>query len=272
MKILVFGGGLGNQIFEYAFYLYLKSKYPQESFWGVYNKYKLSEHNGLEINKWFEAELPKSSFLASMITYLSYSLKLILKRTKLLDLHTRICLNESALIFNAYKYTKSYIPTGNWLNWKLKKEMLSGLNREILQQITDSNSFFIHVRRGDYQSEKYKKFFEGTCPISYYMKAINHVLSNEKEPHFFIFSDDIKWTKEKIKIKNSTFIDWNQGENSPIDMFLMSQCKGAILANSTFSYWGALLGTKKKVVYYPKKWINSVYGTPNIFFDEWISF
>ena len=65
------------------------------------------------------------------------------------------------------------------------------------------------------------------------------------------------------------FIDWNTGENSPLDMFLMSQCKYAIIANSTFSYWGAMLGRKKELVYYPTKWINSEFGNPHIFPEDW---
>ena len=70
----------------------------------------------------------------------------------------------------------------------------------------------------------------------------------------------------------SIFVDWNKGENSPLDMYLMSQCNGAIIANSTFSYWGAILGKEKARVYYPIKWINSPRGVPDIFFDNWISY
>ena len=70
----------------------------------------------------------------------------------------------------------------------------------------------------------------------------------------------------------SIFVDWNKGENSPLDMYLMSQCNGAIIANSTFSYWGAILGKEIARVYYPIKWINSPRGVPDIFFDNWISY
>lgn len=268
MRVLFFGGGLGNQIFDYAFYLYVQEKCPNEKIWGLYNKHKLSEHYGLEIDKWFKVQLPRENIWASALTGVLFLLKKAFGFTKYLDLNQRIWENERAIVFNAFKYDKRYTPnTPNWLEWKIDEKRLSEQNKKVLQKIRCSNSWFIHVRRGDFLSEKYKKYYDGCCSLSYYKEAINEVLIKEKELTFFGFSDDIQWAKENLPNVNIHFIDWNQGENSPLDMFLMSNCKGAIIANSTFSYWGAYLGYKK-TVYYPQKWINI--NPPSIFPNEWI--
>lgn len=272
MKILIFSGGLGNQIFGYAFYCWLKKQFPQKSFYGVYNSQKLSEHNGLEIHKWFNVSLPKSLWITTLLTGIMYFYKQVFPNTKFLDLNQRECKNLNALIFYAFKLTNKYILPNEWISWKIKEEDLSSQNRNILQEIRTHESIFVHVRRGDYLSPKYKQRFEGTCPLEYYQKSINDIESEIKDPHYFCFSDDIEWAKQNLKLTNASYINWNIGNDSPIDMFLMSQCKYAIIANSTFSYWGAMLGIAKKKVYYPSKWINSVEGNPKIFPNNWKTF
>lgn len=270
MRILYFGGGLGNQIFEYAFYLYLKKKFPNEKIIGYYNKNKLKEHNGLEINKWFNVNLPHTSWYAGFICLFMYLIKKI-KITKYIDISNREFKNNKAIVINAYKFNKQYIPNNEWITFNINVDSLSLKNRQTVDLIKASNSVFIHIRRGDYLSPKYIERFQGTCTIDYYNKAINIIKDFVDSPTFFIFSDDIEWAKNNIKTYCETiYIDWNTGKNSPLDMFLMSNCKAGIIANSTFSYWGAKLGVPNKIITYPSKWINSNEGNPNIFNKEWI--
>ena len=171
------------------------------------------------------------------------------------------------------QYTNQYFPSYEWIKFRIEKNCLSTQNRSILKSIQENESVFIHVRRGDFFSEEYKNLFEGTCPIDYYEKSIDYICSHISSPSFYVFSDDIKWSKDNLPLKEKKvfFVDWNKGHDSPIDMFLMSQCKYAIMANSTFSYWGAYLGRHKKYVFYPSKWMNN-YPTPDIFKKEWINF
>lgn len=269
MKILIFGGGLGNQIFEYAFFCWIKDKFPQQTFYGIYSHKYLSEHYGLEIDKWFDVTLPKSHWKASFLTKLMPIVKRLYPKTKCLDLNQRFCVNEDALIYLAFKLSNKYIPQYNWITWKIDEAFLSQKNKQVLKILRKSKSVFIHVRRGDYLSPKYKARFEGTCPIEYYTKAIADIKNRVDNLTFFCFSDDIEWAKNNLPLDDAYFIDWNIGENSPLDMFLMSQCKYAIIANSTFSYWGAMLGRKKSIVYYPTKWIRSAAGNPLIFPENW---
>lgn len=133
-----------------------------------------------------------------------------------------------------------------------------------------TESVFLHVRRGDYLSPRYKKLFEGCCGLDYYETAIAYIKKQVANPKFFVFSDDIEWTKKNIPLDNPSYIDWNHGEDSPYDMYLMSHCKYAIIANSTFSYWGARLGRKKTIITYPSKWYNPPLTVSNMFPKEWV--
>lgn len=270
MKILVFGGGLGNQIFGYAFTEYIRKKFPNQKVYGVYNKSYLSEHYGLEINRWFDVDLPPSKWYISGLTYALYAVKKLTGWTGLLDLNQVIMKKEDALVYFAQHCDKRYIPEGDWLRFKITEEVLGVRNKSILNEIRNSQAVFIHVRRGDYLSPKYIERFKGCCTLDYYESAIAYVKKKVANPHFFIFSDDLQWTKDNLQVANPTYIDWNTAENSPLDMYLMSECKYAIIANSTFSYWGAMLGTKKEIVTYPARWINPPFSIGDLFPIGWV--
>lgn len=272
MKVLFFGGGLGNQIFCYAFYLWCEENFPYEKVWLVCDSYKMKEHYGLEIDKWFEVTIPQNR-KGRFIYYAAYFLKNIFHYDKLMDLDTRNFSNEKALVINAFKYTKKYIPSqNNWLRWRVNELTLSPKNTSILIQIRKSESCFIHVRRGDYLSPRYQKKYEGCCTEDYYRFAIQKIIEKVKNVKFFVFSDEIDWCREKLSLPQETtlYVDWNRCEDSPLDMFLMSNCKYGIIANSTFSYWGARLGRQKAFVVYPLKWMNDILQIPEIFPEDWI--
>ena len=88
---------------------------------------------------------------------------------------------------------------------------------------------------------------------------------------FFVFSDDIHWTKETLQINGAEFVDWNKAENSYWDMFLMSKCKHNIIANSSFSWWAAWLNNNKiKLVLTPQNWMPHFFGTRDLIPKTWI--
>ena len=112
MKILVFTGGLGNQIFEYAFYLHLKKYFPKDKIYGHYGK-KLQEHYGLELNKWFDVELPKEKWWVLPVVGMFYFYKQIFPKSKLLDLHQRQWINKKAIVYFPFKF-KGTICRKSW--------------------------------------------------------------------------------------------------------------------------------------------------------------
>lgn len=270
MKILVFTGGLGNQIFGYIFYRYLQNMFPDEKVYGIYSHSKMSEHHGLEIDKYFNVNLPSSPLWVQFYTIYLYCLKKVHLCKNKVSMDTRNFRPDS-VVNNACKMHIDYILKSGCLP-KFKKVVLSNQNETILNEIRSTYSVFIHVRRGDYYSPKYIARLGGTCPKEYYEKAIKYIVNKEPNSRFFVFSDDIDYVKKNMSIPNPTYVDWNKGKDSYIDMFLMSNCKCAIIANSTFSFWGAMLGDGKKIVIYPTKWVNEPATAPKIFPNDWVTF
>lgn len=135
------------------------------------------------------------------------------------------------------------------------KEPAQGKNLQVLDQIRQSkNPVSLHVRRGDYTLAA-----EGNIalPINYYFDAISIFRERLDEPTFFVFSDDIAFAKEHLpKGLRAIFVDHNDDSSSHEDLRLMSSCHHHIIANSTFSWWGAWLNQRvDKMVFAPKYWL-----------------
>lgn len=139
-------------------------------------------------------------------------------------------------------------------------------NSNILTQIQNTESVSIHIRRGDYVSLNYNI----QDSLSYYYQAINIISEKIKSPTYFIFSDDIDWVKENLKINGQViYVNNNEEYQAAKDMLLMSHCKMNIIANSTFSWWSAWLNTNTdKIVIAPKDWIPNLQS--NLLLEEWI--
>ena len=137
-------------------------------------------------------------------------------------------------------------------------KLLDKKNRDILNIINKTNSVSIHIRRGDYVFDKKTKEFHGLLPVEYYKKAIKIINKKIKNSKYFVFSDDPEWVKNNLKIDSAIYIYWNKGRKNYIDMQLMSNCKHNIIANSSFSWWGAWLNCNpNKIVVAPQKWFNN---------------
>ena len=146
---------------------------------------------------------------------------------------------------------------------------LSKLSKEIEYQIsTATNPVAIHIRRGDYTKPEIQSY-HGILPISYYRQGIELIKSKAENPIFYIFSDDPEWCEHNLKfIGHKQIISRNT--QAWEDMYLISRCKHQIIANSSFSWWGAWLNANsEKIVVAPKKWFNNV--DINILPKEWIS-
>ncbi len=130
-------------------------------------------------------------------------------------------------------------------------------NQAVLRQIRATTAVALHVRRGDYVANRSTALYHGTCSPDYYRRAIATVAKRVANPHFFVFSDDPDWTRHNIPIDfPTTYVDHN-GDAPHEDLRLMSQCQHFIIANSTFSWWGAWLADfPQKIVIYPKPWFN----------------
>jgi len=130
-----------------------------------------------------------------------------------------------------------------------------------LEQIKNSNSVSMHIRRGDYVT--LEDFFR-VMPVSYYKEASEKILEKEVEPQFFVFSNDLNWAKENLTfLNNAIFVDLNYnktytGKADIEEFFLMKECKHNIIANSSFSWWPAYLNSNPdKIVISPRVWFNN---------------
>ena len=115
----------------------------------------------------------------------------------------------------------------------------------------------IHVRHGDYISDSNANHLMGVMPLDYYYQAIRIIRERVKDPVFFIFSDNLGWVKDHLAIPEPLiFVDVEEGNIDYLELQLMSKCRHNILANSTFSWWGAFLNqAPDKVVIAPAKWV-----------------
>lgn len=150
------------------------------------------------------------------------------------------------------------------------KDEYNNLNPKVLSEIDNCNSVSVHIRRGDYVSIQKTSEYHGICSLEYYQKAISSIAEKIPSPVFFIFSDDLKWCEENLKINwPIVFVDGNKGYE---DLIMMSRCKHNIIANSSFSWWGAWLNVNsKKMVIAPQRWFsNKDVDTRDVVPESWI--
>ena len=264
MKIVIFKGGLGNQLFQYVFYNYLRRNNDRKIY-GFYDK-KSMVHNGFELGYCFRnIDLPKKSFLSDFLVY-AYKIKnkVLGKNRK----DKKDDYNKEKLIFDGYWQSLSYFSPEiiNTLNFNTT---LSKENLEIQSVVKSSNSISVHIRRGDYLN--LQTVYGGICTKEYYTKAIELMKVKVPNSLFVFFSDDMEWVKQNFNKDGAIYVDWNRGKDSYTDMYLMSCCKHNIIANSTFSWWGAYLNkNRNKIVISPAKWFNTEINDIDIIPDNWI--
>lgn len=288
MKIVKILGGLGNQMFQYAFYLALKERYPNEEIYidtSCFRNYPL--HNGYELAEIFDIDAKEANFydkLKIAYPYQNYHIwqigKYILPKRKTMYMERK----EGGYDNLAFQVTRSCYYDGYWQDEQYFKDIkdkiiqvftpkkISSINENLISNIANKTSLSIHVRRGDYIGNS---FYDGICTLAYYEKAIKKILDSINIDFVCIFSNDIDWCKQTLapllkQIEDVVYVNWNKGQDSYQDIFLMSACKHNIVANSSFSWWGAWLNQNKdKIVICPSKWnniTNSQFQPPK----EWI--
>lgn len=136
------------------------------------------------------------------------------------------------------------------------KRRSKGHNAALLQAIRADNSVSLHVRRGDYVTDPRISKVHGASTLDYYRAAVEEITTRIESPRFYVFSDDPGWSRENIVTDHPTvYVSHNTGRSSFEDMRLMSHCRHHITANSSFSWWGAWLGqSADRIVIAPKVW------------------
>ena len=142
----------------------------------------------------------------------------------------------------------------------------------LIEIIESSNTVSVHIRRGDYLLPENQALFGNICTLEYYQKAIAYMKNKFSNIKIMFFTNDPEWVKEQFKLENAVYANDYINSEMPdwYDMYLMSKCNHHIIANSTFSWWGAYLNSKKdKTVIAPSKWLNGN-RIEEIYEDNWI--
>lgn len=270
-------GGLGNQMFQYASGQALASKLDCDVKVDISDLVKYKLHNGYELKKVFESNFQIASE-DDKDAVLGFCNNFIFKKiisTNIIKLPFRGYAAEPHFHYwkDIQDLQKNVYLDGYWqsekyfssIKSKLRKKftfkrIIDSHNLHLINNIKKTNAVSIHIRRGDYLSNSKANSFFGVCPLSYYHNAVNFMSSNVNDPTFYIFSDDISWAKKNFKIdKPHYFLDHNSGKRNWVDMNLMSLCNHNVIANSSFSWWGAWLNSNpNKIVLYPSKLFNNI--------------
>jgi hypothetical protein len=133
-------------------------------------------------------------------------------------------------------------------------------NAILLEKIGSKNAVSLHIRRGDYVSNPGTRRIHGILGLDYYIRAIALITRHIEKVHVFVFSDDILWARENLKISLPVdFMDHNGADKDYEDLRLLSHCKHHIIANSSFSWWGAWLAENQhKMVIAPRRWFTEM--------------
>jgi hypothetical protein len=279
MIIVKLIGGLGNQLFQYAAGRRLAEKHSTILKLDVtgFEKYKLHRYCLHYFHVWeyvaTQAEIDTIQFnwfnrLQNRLNSSSGKEKHLHFDPKILDAPNNI------LLFGYWASEKYFADITDILRRELVvKHQQDAQSQMFSDRMQSTESVSLHVRRGDYVQNPVTNKFHGTCNQDYYDCAVRYIAERVINPHFFIFSDEPEWVKENLKIDfPMTVVDCNDASRNYEDLRLMSTCKHNIIANSSFSWWGAWLNPNPhKVVIAPKKWFNEAkINTKDLIPESWI--
>ena len=295
MIIVKLKGGLGNQLFQYAAAKNLAiinqtellidsssgfSNDPYKRSFALLDFCIKSEVASLDV---MNAFLGKSN----IIRYIRNKIPFLFSFTNLQYVHERFyhydeklanIVSKKDLYLEGYFQSEKYFfkSTNEILSEFEFKQEASEINREYLLKIKNCESVSLHVRTYDDAKIISASQIYGSPSKDYYQKAVDFIKSKIKDPVFFIFSDNIDWAKNNIVIKNAKveYISHNDIENGHEDLRLMKACNHNIIANSSFSWWGAWLNKNpSKIVIAPEKWVKVDYiDFKDVVPKNWIKF
>lgn len=280
MKIVCVSSGLANQMFMYAFSHYLVSKgenvyialqarkpFDEFAFEKITIRDVFPNVHIREIRPWMRA-LVKLFFIESKN---AQRLRRLLSVFGIKYYHAKNFSYEPWMMESHKGWLCIY--RGLWQSENYFKECAGDIrqlftfpklseekNIAIAKKMANENSVAIHLRKGiDYMRSE--SFGKKLCEVDYYERAIEYIKEHVQNPVFYVFTDNPQWVKDNLPSFNYTLVDWNDvaGKTQFRDMQLMSYCKHNIIANSTYSWWGAWLNSNPdKIIIAPNKWCNPV--------------
>lgn len=275
MIVVRITGGLGNQMFQYAFARSLQAQ-GRKLLVQWHGHRTKSRHNGWELDEVFDEPL-SNKVTVSNNSPLQNMAAWFLRKTARRREPSNIGYNPEFLdvdlgYLDGYWQTEKYFESmEETIRSDFRfKPLTAEKNIDLQHQIESESCVSVHVRRGDYL---HIPGLGDVCTPEYYKKALSRLHNDDPGSRPVVFSDDIPFCRQLLAGKDAIFVDWNQGGNSWMDMALMSRCKHHIIANSSFSWWGAWLDpTREGMVLAPSQWfaVNARESNPDIYPDNWI--
>lgn len=267
--IVKFNGGLGNQMFQLAFARALESVTGIKTFMDMqYFTKNYARPYELDI---FDIKVNKIEGLWENFKMgILWKLRKVAKGKKLfgLSIVEEPCFEFAPTLLETAPdtYIHGFFQSEKYFK-SIEKELHADFqfktppderNQKLIEKIGERNSVSLHIRRGDYVQKKRYKNLYAACSLDYYQRAVEYIAQKVKNPSLFIFSDDMDWVKSNLNLPyESILVTHNTGDKSWEDLRLMSLCKHNVIANSSFSWWGAWLNNNpKKIVIAPQKWFN----------------
>jgi len=283
-------GGLGNQMFQYAAGRALASRRNAQLRLDISGFESYALHQGFELQRVFAcpAEIASTADIDQLLGWQSRPLiRRFMVRPSLAALRKEVFVVEPHFHYwpEINKAPQSCYLAGYWQSEKYFQDSESEIredftfkismadrNEQIAEKIVGVNAISLHVRRGDYVNNPHTKATHGICSPDYYRDAISYMAKQIESPRFFVFSDDMAWVRSQMKLDFPChYIEHNSGAESYNDMRLMSMCRHHIIANSSFSWWGAWLNPEpQKIVIAPKKWFANNSDTADLIPQDWI--
>jgi hypothetical protein len=128
--------------------------------------------------------------------------------------------------------------------------------RPLVRTVGDEDSVSLHVRRGDYVGTPRSAALHGTCSLEYYRAALAAIEARVPRPRLFVFSDDPEWARAELDLGHPTTHVSGGGLSDAEELVLMSRCRHHVVANSSFSWWGAWLDARPGgIVVAPRRWL-----------------
>jgi len=286
MIIIKYRGGLGNQMFQYAFELAVKKQYPNAEVCADISHYRMqNEHNGFELENVFGIStchvedimlkkispyyvpsniynnLPKKlrDVIARNLQYKYYNFQ---KKQRKKTYYKQEYHNSYEQEVFELDTSQDWYLDGLWQDIRYfsgcedevrevfrfkNEERFSEVDLQHLEKISQPNSVGIHVRRGDFVNSKFD-----ICSMEYYQKALDIIFEQVGNPTFFFFTDDTEYVEKEFNwLTCKTIINHTVG-NSILDMEMLSGCTHKIISNSTFAFWSAWLGEQNGLTIAPR--------------------
>lgn len=277
MRLIKMTGGLGNQMFIYALYLRMKSRYKDVRI-DLSDMQHYHYHYGYELHRIFD--LPKDEL--TLPQWLKKVLEFLLFRT-ILERHEHgSLLHYDGPVRWPLVYYKGFYQNLMYFQghedeirraFTFNVEKASERNRQLVEELEgERNSVALHVRRGDYIKPQFYNRIGCVCQVPYYRRAIDEMSRLVPDAKFYVFSEDVEWVRDNLSLPEDTvFVNWNKGNDSWQDMLLMSCCHHNIICNSTFSWWAAWLNAHAdKQVLCPDHWYADDGGNIPLYPDNWM--